>query len=84
MDDLLQIAPPSGVCEKEIKLEFNEENEEFKQPELLNLNSILESNEIPVLLLSRTISLDANKEFEYDSLEYNTESPTKHVTEEIY
>jgi hypothetical protein len=92
VDDLLQIAPPSGICEKEVKLEFNEEPEDTKLPDLLNLNSVLEFNDLPILIPSRNNScfpispLEANKEFSPDILENYTasESPTKTMLEEIY
>lgn len=85
VDDLLQIAPPSGVCEKEIKLEFIEEPDELKLPELMNLNSVLENTEMPMLMLSRTYSLDANKELGLDPIEnYTSDSPTKVYPEELY
>ena len=81
---MLQIAPPSGICEKEAKLEFTEEGEEGKPPELLNLNSVLENTDFPMLVFSRTVSLDGNKEFELDPLDNYTapESPAKIIIDE--
>lgn len=86
VDDLLQIAPPSGICEKEAKLDFTEEPEEAKIPDLLNLNSVFETaDNLPPLLLSRTISLDANRELGLEPLgDYGIESPLKPLTEELY
>ena len=87
VDDLLQIAPPSGACEKEIKLEFIEEIDDSKLPELMNLNSVLENTDfLPILTLSRTLSLEANKELELDPLENYTasDSPPKPFLEEVY
>jgi hypothetical protein len=71
VDELLHIAPPAGILEKETKLEFfvksEDEIEEGKIPELLNLNSVLATFEptLPVLQ-DNWKSIDVSKEIEFD------------------
>lgn len=72
VDDLLHIAPPAGICEKESKLEFEPETEqeEPKLPELLNLNSLFTANDLPLpLLLDNWKSIDVSNEVDFEGLE---------------
>ena len=72
VDDLLHIAPPAGICEKESKLEFDQEvePEESKLPELLNMNSLFTTNEPPIpLLLNNWQSIDGSKEIDFEIAE---------------
>ena len=78
VDELLHIAPPAGISEKESKLEFGNppeaDPEEPKLPELLNLSSVLACNELPApLLLENWKSIDISKELDIE----NIESPLK-------
>lgn len=72
VDDLLHIAPPAGICEKESKLEFEPEieQEENKLPELLNLNSLFTTNELPIpLLIENWKSIDGTNEIDFEIVE---------------
>lgn len=83
VDDLLQIAPPAGVCEKESKLEFEPETEqeETKLPELLNMNSLFTTNDLPLpILIENWKSIDVSNEVDFEGLE----SPIKLFHESGY
>ena len=74
VDELLHIAPPAGISEKESKLEFGvpaeADPEEPKLPELLNLSSVLVSNDLPMpLFLENWKSIDISKELDVENLE---------------
>ena len=86
VDDLLHIAPPSGISEKESNLEFeifaDIDTEEPKLPELLNLGSVLTCNDLPVpLILENWKSIDISKDLDIENIE-NIDLPLKPYLDE--
>jgi hypothetical protein len=88
VDELLQIAPPAGAGEKSPQLDFSQEPDEPKLPELMNLNSILDVTD-PTMMgfpelpgFSSVFSLEGFVA-DVEGTEIGVESPFKPLAEEL-